>query len=164
MVAAIGNGVTLPKNVTLVWLGLVPKQLRVSGRGIARCQAKGYRSPAFSFDMSERRACMTIDCDDGAVSLARPSDNELRQRLRALAYERRRFGYRRLHVLLRRERFKVNHKRLFRFYREERLMVRRRGEPWEPARRCWCRNCRTNVGPSTLWPTSSSTAVAYASC
>jgi putative transposase len=41
--------------------------------------------------------------------------------------ERRRFGYRRLHVLLRRERFTVNHKRLFRLYREERLMVRRRG-------------------------------------
>jgi putative transposase len=52
----------------------------------------------------------------------------LRQRLRALAHERRRFGYRRLHVLLRREDFTVNHKRLFRLYREERLMVRRRGD------------------------------------
>ena len=51
----------------------------------------------------------------------------LRQRLRALAHERRRFGYRRLHVLLRREGFTVNHKRLFRLYREERLMVRKRG-------------------------------------
>ena len=58
-----------------------------------------------AFDMSERRACRTI----------------------ALAHERRRFGYRRLHVLLRREGFRVNHKRLFRLYREERLMVRRRG-------------------------------------
>jgi putative transposase len=44
-----------------------------------------------------------------------------------LAQERRRFGYRRLHVLLRREGHAVNHKRLFRLYREERLMVRRRG-------------------------------------
>ena len=57
----------------------------------------------------------------------RPDDTELRQRLRALAHERRRFGYRRLHVSLRREGFKVNHKRLFRLYREERLTVRRRG-------------------------------------
>jgi putative transposase len=57
----------------------------------------------------------------------RSDDNELRQRLRALAQERRRFGYRRLHVLLRREGFTVNHKRLFRLYREERLMVRQRG-------------------------------------
>ena len=51
----------------------------------------------------------------------------MRERLRALAHERRRFGYRRLHVLLRREGFIVNHKRLFRIYREERLLVRRRG-------------------------------------
>jgi putative transposase len=47
--------------------------------------------------------------------------------MRALADERRRFGYRRLHILLRREGYVVNHKRLFRLYREERLMVRRRG-------------------------------------
>ena len=51
----------------------------------------------------------------------------MRERLKALAQERRRFGYRRLHVLLRREGYAVNHKRLFRLYREERLMVRRRG-------------------------------------
>ena len=53
-------------------------------------------------------------------------DAELRARLRALAHERRRFGYRRLHVFLKQEGFRVNHKRLFRLYREERLMVRRR--------------------------------------
>ena len=84
------------------------------------------RSP---FDMSERRACRTIGCVRMTVRYhsRRPDDNELRQRLRALAQERRRFGYRRLHVLLRREGFTVNHKRLFRLYREERLMVRRRG-------------------------------------
>ncbi|SKA22498.1 HTH-like domain-containing protein [Consotaella salsifontis] len=45
----------------------------------------------------------------------------------SLARERRRFGYRRLHVLLRREGHTVNHKKLFRLYREERLAVRRRG-------------------------------------
>jgi len=57
----------------------------------------------------------------------RVDDIALRERLRALAKERRRFGYRRLHVLLRREGYVVNHKRLFRIYREERLMMRRRG-------------------------------------
>jgi putative transposase len=57
----------------------------------------------------------------------RPDDAGLRERLKALAQERRRFGYRRLHVLLRPEGRVVNHKRLFRLYREERLMVRRRG-------------------------------------
>jgi len=81
------------------------------------------------FEMSERRACKTIACVRMTVRYRsrRPADAELRHRLRSLAHERRRFGYRRLHVLLRREGFKVNHKRLFRLYREERLMVRRRG-------------------------------------
>ncbi|VFU08473.1 protein of unknown function [Methylocella tundrae] len=46
--------------------------------------------------------------------------------MKAMAHERRRFGYRRLHVLLRREGYVVNHKRLFRLYREEKLAVRRR--------------------------------------
>jgi putative transposase len=82
-----------------------------------------------AFDMSERRACRTIDGVRMTVRYRsrRPDDAELRLRLRALAHERRRFGYRRLLVLLRREGFAVNHKRLFRLYREERLMVRRRG-------------------------------------
>jgi putative transposase len=82
-----------------------------------------------AFDMSERRACRTIGCVRMTVRYRchRPDDAELRARLRSLAHVRRRFGYRRLHVLLRREGFTVNHKRLFRLYREERLMVRRRG-------------------------------------
>jgi putative transposase len=44
-----------------------------------------------------------------------------------IAHERRRFGYRRLRVLLDREGYVINHMRLFRLYREERLMVHRRG-------------------------------------
>jgi len=82
-----------------------------------------------AFDMSERRACRVA----GSVRMTvryrsrKPDDAVLRVRLRALANMRRRFGYRRLHVLLRREGFIVNHKRLFRLYREERLLVRRRG-------------------------------------
>ena len=51
----------------------------------------------------------------------------LRERLKELAKVRRSFGYRRLHVFLRREGYEVNHKRLFRIYREERLHVRRLG-------------------------------------
>lgn len=57
----------------------------------------------------------------------RPDDNDLRERMIVLARKRRRFGYRRLHVLLRREGYEVNHKKLFRLYREEKLTVRRRG-------------------------------------
>jgi len=50
----------------------------------------------------------------------------LRQRLEALAAERRRFGYRRLHVLLAREGIAVNHKRLRRIYCQANLQVRKR--------------------------------------
>src|SRR5918997_499362 len=49
------------------------------------------------------------------------------KRLKALAAQRRRFGYRRLHILMTREGLVMNHKKLRRLYREERLAVRRRG-------------------------------------
>lgn len=81
------------------------------------------------FGMSERRACRIIGADRASVRYhsRRPEDGALRDRLRQLAHERRRFGYRRLYVLLRREGHVVNRKRVYRLYREERLMVRRRG-------------------------------------
>jgi putative transposase len=79
--------------------------------------------------MSERRACETIGCCRMTIRYLtiRADDVALRQRMRAIAEVRRRFGYRRLHVLLKREGYLVNHKKLFRLYREERLAVRRRG-------------------------------------
>ena len=81
-----------------------------------------------AFDMSERRACRTINCERMTMRYRsrRPDDTELRQRLRALAHERRRFGYRRLHVLLRRSGEVVNHKRVHRVYREAGLALRRK--------------------------------------
>jgi putative transposase len=80
-------------------------------------------------EVSERRACTMIGICRMTVRYrsTRPDDGLLRERMKALAHERRRFGYRRLHILLRREGYVVNHKRLFRLYREERLAVRRRG-------------------------------------
>jgi putative transposase len=79
--------------------------------------------------MSERRACKAIGCCRMTVryQTARADDAGIRQRMKAIAQERRRFGYRRLHVLLKREGYVINHKRLFRLYREEKLAVRRRG-------------------------------------
>lgn len=64
-----------------------------------------------SFEMSERRACRVIGTDRTSVRYraTRPDDGGLRERLKALAQERRRFGYR-LHVLLRREGHAVNKK------------------------------------------------------
>lgn len=80
-------------------------------------------------EMSERRACRLIGFDRTTARYRsrRTDDTRLRERLRALAQERRRFGYRRLIIYLREEGFVVNHKRLFRIYREEKLMVRKRG-------------------------------------
>lgn len=80
-------------------------------------------------DVSERRACTMMGICRMTVRYRslRPDDGQLRERMKALAHERRRFGYRRLHILLRREGYLINHKRLFRLYREERLTVRRRG-------------------------------------
>jgi putative transposase len=82
-----------------------------------------------AFEVSERRACSVIQVPRVTIRYRsrRPDDLGLRERLRTLAHERRRFGYRRLHVLLRREGYVVNHKRIYRLYREERLLVRRRG-------------------------------------
>ena len=57
----------------------------------------------------------------------RSGDGEIRGRLRVLAGERRRFGYRRLNIMLARDGVRLNHKRLFRLYREERLGARKRG-------------------------------------
>ena len=80
-------------------------------------------------EMSERRACRVIGIDRTSVryQATRPDDGDLRERIKVLASERRRFGYRRLHILLRREGHAVNKKRVQRIYREERLTVRRRG-------------------------------------
>lgn len=78
--------------------------------------------------MSERRACSVVGADRTSIRYrsCRPDDTDLRERLRTLAGERRRFGYRRLHVLLRREGHSVNHKKTQRIYREEGLSVRKR--------------------------------------
>ncbi|WP_086022819.1 IS3 family transposase [Sinorhizobium sp. CCBAU 05631] len=79
--------------------------------------------------MSERRACKAIGFCRMTIryETRRSDDHGLRERMKALAHERRRFGYRRIHVLLRREGHLVNHKKLFRLYREEKLTVRKRG-------------------------------------
>jgi transposase InsO family protein len=78
--------------------------------------------------MSERRACRVIDADRKSVRYQsrRPPETGLRTRLRELANERRRFGYRRLHILLRRDGVIINRKKTQRLYREEGLTVRRR--------------------------------------
>ncbi|WP_099186369.1 IS3 family transposase [Sphingobium fuliginis] len=80
------------------------------------------------YGMSERRACRVIGADRGSVRYrsTRDDDADLREKLRELANQRRRFGYRRLHILLRREGVMINRKKTQRLYQEEGLAVRRR--------------------------------------
>lgn len=82
-----------------------------------------------SFGLSERRACCIIGIARRVVRYRprRPDDAAIRARLRELALERRRFGYRRLGYLLAREGIRMNRKKLLRLYTEEGLKVRRRG-------------------------------------
>ena len=78
--------------------------------------------------LSERRACSIVGADRKMIRYRsrRPPDIKLRARLRELANERRRFGYRRLFVLLRREGEPSGINRIHRLYREEGLTVRKR--------------------------------------
>lgn len=77
--------------------------------------------------ISERRACALLGLSRTVLHYTpRPTDNALQKRLIELAGERRRFGYRRLHILLEREGFEANHKRVHRLYRQAGLAVRRR--------------------------------------
>src|SRR5436189_6294885 len=80
-------------------------------------------------EMSERRACRVIGCVRMTIRYRsrRADDVALRERLRALANERRRLGYRRPPIFLRWEGYAVNHKRLIRSYRDAGIMVKNGG-------------------------------------
>jgi putative transposase len=78
-------------------------------------------------DLSQRRACRLTGVDPKTVRRVRVPDHpQIRARLRTLAGERRRFGYRRIGLMLEREGIRMNHKKLRRLYGEEGLQVKRR--------------------------------------
>ena len=110
-----------------------------------------------TFSFSERHACGLVGV---AVSTFRyrvsRSDAALREQLIELAREKPRFGYRRLHVLWRRDGERVNHKRVWRVYREAGLAVKRRkrktaGASGKTASGRYARECR--MGFWTSFPT-----------
>jgi len=108
--------------------------------------------------LSDRRACSLIGVSRRVIRYqpARVDDAPLPARLRELAAERRRFGYRHLGYLLARAGMPPNHKKLLRIYREENLRVWRRGgrkRAWARGRRWCCRTDRTSAGRSTSSPT-----------
>lgn len=78
-------------------------------------------------DLSQRRSCRLLKLHPKIyryVSL-KSNDNVLRSNLIDIAKQRKRFGYRRVHVMLKRKGFDVNHKKVYRIYKEENLSVRR---------------------------------------
>ncbi len=89
------------------------------------------------FELSERRVCQAMGFGRASHRYQSRRDPAvaLRLRLKELAESRVRYGYRRLHVLLQREGWQLNHKRLYRIYCEEGLSIRTRS----PKRRRACR-------------------------
>ncbi|WP_154674525.1 IS3 family transposase [Mesorhizobium erdmanii] len=79
--------------------------------------------------VSQRRACKALFVDRSSVRYKsiRPDDAVFRAAMKTVAAQRRRFGYRRIHIMLERQGMVMNQKKLRRLYREEKLQVRRRG-------------------------------------
>jgi len=79
--------------------------------------------------ISQRRACRLVGISRTVLNYQSSlceSDRLLTDKIICLAQERRRFGYRRIHALLRREGLRVNHKKVYRLYKQSDLAVRRR--------------------------------------
>ncbi|PHR20635.1 MAG: hypothetical protein COA37_15140 [Hoeflea sp.] len=81
------------------------------------------------YGVSQRRACEVLSVDRSSMRYrsVRPDDASIQEAMKKLASERRRFGYRRIHVMLDRQGSVMNLKKLRRLYREEKLTVRKRG-------------------------------------
>lgn len=103
------------------------------------CRREVIRHYQEDFALSERRACRAMGFGRASQRYRSRRDPavELRMRLKDLAEARVRYGYRRLHVLLQREGWQINHKRTYRLYSEEGLSIRTRS----PKRRRACRYC-----------------------
>jgi putative transposase len=105
-----------------------------------------------AYGVSERRACHATGFHRSSQRYRKRSDPQiaLRLRLKQLAAARVRYGYRRLHILLRREGWRMNHKRTYRLYREEGLSIRSK---MPKRKRAWrYREGRPQVGgPNQVW-------------
>lgn len=104
------------------------------------------------FQVSVRRACQAIPAPRSTYNYrsVRPDQSILRKRIREIAETRVRYGYRRIFILLRREGWRVNMKRVQRLYCQEGLQIRLK----PPRRRVMVkvRNDRSNAtGPNQIW-------------
>jgi len=114
----------------------------------ARRRAVGYLQSTYAF--SQRRACRTIWTHRAAIRCqrrVRADEPQLRERLRTLAAQRPRWGYRRLHILLKRELDVVNRKRVYRHYLLEGLAL---WAIWRPKRKRVAHTTQVIAMPSGL--------------
>ncbi len=122
-----------------------------------------------SYGVSERRACRVTGASRASHRYRSQADpqHDLRLRVRELAAVRVRYGYRRIHVLLRREGWPVNHKRVYRIYRDTRAWRSAHGRHGADARLSTVQHVPRSSPPTrpgrwTSSPTRSSTASASA--
>lgn len=80
------------------------------------------------FRLSERKACRFLKVQRSTFRYVSTKDNDeqIRRRMKEIAQKKRRYGYRRIHILLKRENININHKKTERLYREEGLSIRKR--------------------------------------
>jgi putative transposase len=79
--------------------------------------------------LSQRRACKlaALHRSVGRYTNKMRDENQDKEKIREIALARPRFGYRRIHIILKKEGLRINHKKLFRLYKEMGLKVRKRG-------------------------------------
>jgi len=104
------------------------------------------------YGVSERRVCQVLGLARTSYRYRSRADEQaaLRIRIKDLAYARVSYGYRRLHILLQREGWRVNHKRVYRLYKLEGLMMR----PKRPRRHAAAKRRMERVealGPNDGW-------------
>lgn len=118
------------------------------------------------YGLKMRRACRLIRQARSVQYYRSVKDPQmaLRQRMRELAHSRVRYGYRRIHVLLKREGWHVGRNRSYLLYVEEQLQLRsklpKRRKMVVSRRHSTCRDSLTRSEASTSWQTNWPTAVA----
>ena len=109
---------------------------RVRGKALApQAKREAIRKMIELFDLSERRACRLVGLSRDSYRHepeVSAQTQALCGRIVEIAHQRRRFGYRRVHDLLRPEFPGVNHKRVYRLYRNANLAVRKRKKAKRP--------------------------------
>lgn len=82
-----------------------------------------------NYDFSQRKACMLVGVQRSTARYQskKPDESALVEKIKSIAYEKKRFGYRRIYLLLRKEKIQINHKKVFRIYKACGLKVLKRG-------------------------------------